>query len=86
MCYRNCSFEDFHGECRRKPQDLCPDSFETDQEYWDAVNSLYDEFEQMQDQEQKEVMPLDKITLLRLMIATMFLYTPMALDRGLDIL
>jgi len=44
MCYRNCQLENYDGECRKKPSDLCPDSFETDQEYWDAVESKVDEY------------------------------------------
>ena len=44
MCYRNCPHENYDGECRKKPQDLCPDSFETDQEYWDAVEEKVDEY------------------------------------------
>jgi len=38
MCYGICKFENWHGECIRKPSDgPCPESFETEDEYWDYM-------------------------------------------------
>ena len=33
MCYRNCPHELREGECGKRPQDICPEVYETDDEY-----------------------------------------------------
>jgi len=40
MCYMNCVYEDFEGECRKPPYKLCPLAFETSEEYITAKEEL----------------------------------------------
>jgi len=44
MCYSGtCPHERWSGECGRRKGQLCPESFETDQEYWDALEEVESE-------------------------------------------
>ena len=53
MCYgSNCTHEKWSGECGKRAHDVCPESFETPEEY-EAYVDEYDDLKADHDYEQR---------------------------------
>ena len=37
MCFGTCPHEKWSGECGKRKNDLCPAAFESDEDYWKAL-------------------------------------------------
>ena len=43
MCYGICKFEMWSGECGKRAYDVCPESFETPEEYHEFMETRRDD-------------------------------------------